>query len=250
MRLNRNLSQSQSLQKKVVMYQRQWSQNPRSMPDMSWLVDKITNQDVHILGGGASLHGIDWSWFDDKVTLCINNTIKYYPRPTAHVFLDMPVLMQGGQTPGVPIITKYGNAVREPCFNVPVTNSFDPSGMKGFYSPFSTAHVCLSIAVAYKAKRIIVWGMEQKHYTEQDAIEHHQHIQGSGQYKDKDFLSHFKSVKNFGHFYSKDMPHQRDHIDRSYVNAGLKMNVFKEFNIYTTAKVHNTPFTTIPWSEL
>ena len=247
MRVPENYLQKPSIQQpqKKAMHHRSWT-TPQQRSDMQWLTDLLINQDVHIIGSGASLWGINWDLFKNQKTLVVNNTIKYYPNPTAHVFLDMPVLKQGGHTPGVPIITKRGNVVPQPAHHIIVSNQFDKTGEKGYYSPFSTAHTCISLALVHGAKRIFLWGLEQMHYDEITALKFHKYVQTSPYYIRKDFIDQWRKIKSkggyMGHFYSEDIPHQRDKIAKSYINAGDRMAPFKGYPVYQTTPIHNTPF--------
>lgn len=250
MRLYENQNQSQE---RNIVYPRQWNP-PQKNHTLEWLYQKISNKDVHILGSGASLYGIDWSKFDDKETFVINNTIRYYPNPTAHLFIDSPAYLDGPLPDGVPVITSILNAVREPYYGVHLTSQYNPDFSAGYYSPFSTAHLAISVAMAHGAKRVLLWGVEQMFFTDEEAEEFSEYTKTNPYYIKHDIAEVRKRIsergQNMGHFYSEEITHRKDKLESPYKNAGNKMDVFKNDNIYNMSPVHNTPFKFLHWSQI
>ena len=228
-----------------------------SVSDLSGLKKQFQGEDVHILGSGPSLYGIDWNFFKDKKTICINNTIKYMTvNPSVHVFLDMPVLQEGGKRHGVPIITKVGNNVPSNVNEVykircgrALTN--DPMN-RGFYSAFSTGHIAIHLALYFEAKNIYLWGIEKGFLEKNEMIKLSDHMKSSPWYTKDDIIEQDEKLRQkgfqMGHFYSPDMIHRRDNKPKAYHGAGSKLDPFYTFkNIYQMTPIH---FTKFPYKDI
>ena len=235
-------------------FHRTWSHETKNNCNLSRFKEEFYDQDVHILAGGVSLYGIDWDRFKDRKTICVNNTIKWFTHPSVHLFLDMPVLLEGGRTDGVPIITRVGNNVptdKGEVYHLKCANriTLDPE-RNGFFSHYSTVHVAISLALFAQAKRVFLWGVEQMFMNDEQfkTLSDFQWL--CDWYKKKDILKVYNKMKKngqcFGHFYSHAMPHKRDGVERPYKNARHGLNDFMQhvhrMPIFNMSPVHNTPF--------
>jgi len=245
----------QSQERPIPRYfQTTWSRETPHNTDLSWFKESFEGQDVHILAGGVSLYGIDWNRFKDRKTICVNNTIKWYPNPSVHLFLDMPVLSEGGRSVGVPIITRVGNNVSNKegeVYHIRCANriTLEPE-RTGFFSHYSTVHVAISLCLFAQAKRVFLWGVEQMFMNDEQFKQLSEFQWLCDWYIKKDILKvHAKMKKNgqsFGHFYSPVMPHKRDGVERPYKNARHGLNEFiphmSKIPMFNMSPVHNTPF--------
>ena len=235
----------------LKIFNHRWSKaNPQNTSDLSWLVEELNGQDVHIIGGGVTLFGIDWSKFEGRKTIIVNNTLKWMKKGTCLLFLDMPVLEVVGQIDhDLPVITKIGNRVNgHPNVHyIKLANRVTPNPLqRGFYSHYATVHVAISIALFCSAKRIFLWGCEQMMMNQEQFETLKTWQETSNWYKD-DILRAYHQLKHqnkhFGHFYSTEFQHGRDNFPKPYQNAG---NGMKEFlgkgEIYNMSPIHNTPF--------
>jgi len=222
-----------------------------AVSNLSELKQQFQGEDIHVLGSGLSLYGIDWDLFNGKKTICINNTIKYCNKPTVHVFLDMPVLEEGGKKHGVPIITRIGNSVQSNvndiykirCGRAMTQNPIE----RGFYSAFSTGHIAIHLALYFGAKNIYLWGIEKGFMNREEIVKLSDYMKESGYYKKLDIVDQYdrlkKSNKGFGHFYSTEWQHRRDNKPNPYQAAGDKLKPFYQFdNIFQASPVHFTQF--------
>lgn len=220
--------------------------------DLSDLRPHFQGKDVFVIGSGPSLYGIDWSVFEGKPTICINNTIKWFKKPTIHTFLDLPVLQQGGLSPGVPVVTKTGNNVPEhnnKIYKILVGRKYSETPEKnGFYSAYSTGHVAINLAIYFKAKRIFLLGLEKGFLGESQFKELKKYMDSVPWYKNHhDILEQAASCKkkgyDMGHFYTPWMPHGRDRQVKSYNVAGDRLDPFYgKAEIYQLTPIHFTKF--------
>lgn len=217
------------------------------------LKDLFFGKDVYIIGSGLSAYDLDWNWFDGKTTVCINNTIKWFRNPSLHVFLDMPVLQEGGRAQGVPILTKTGNSVDErfgSVYKVRVGRSMNHEPEQGgFYSSYSSTHVSIHVALYLGSKNVYLIGCEQMFYNREQVAELELYMRTNPMYGARlpSIVEQYDKLKSknrgFGHWYSPWMAHNRDKLENSYKLAGDRMEPFYKYkNVYQLAKIHNTKF--------
>lgn len=215
----------------------------------------LLDEDVYVIGSGLSAYDLKWDWFSDKKTICINNTIKWFRNPTLHLFLDMPVLQEGGRVHGVPIVTKMGNQV-DPRFGDVYHIKVGHRGRinsepekAGFFSSYSSTQVGIHLAQYLGAKRIFLIGVDQKFMNYDECLDLEKFFEispmhGNGLPKlSEQYLKLKKNNQGFGHWYSPWFAHKRDKFESSYVKAGDMMTPLYQFqNIYQLSPIHNTGF--------